>query len=177
MIEKREAETVYNAFMSMYSRIGAWQAECSDFARQHGYVLMPFGTRRHAEPDLWSDERKLSGRQERQLGNSCIQGAAAEMLKVMRQGIFDHNMRERYRMESTFFVYDEITSSVPVELAKDYILELAEIMRIQAPGFEVAMDVEAAIGPTWGSQVEVGIPTPGNIDRALAELAEQGALT
>lgn len=172
MIEKREAETVYNAFMSMYSRIGAWQAECSDFARQHGYVLMPFGTRRHAEPDLWSDERKLSGRQERQLGNSCIQGAAAEMLKVMRQGIFDHNMRERYRMESTFFVYDEITSSVPVELAKDYILELAEIMRIQAPGFEVAMDVEAAIGPTWGSQVEVGIPTPENIDRALKQLEE-----
>ena len=172
MIEKREAETVYNAFMSMYSRIGVWQAECSDFARQHGYVLMPFGTRRHAEPDLWSDERKLSGRQERQLGNSCIQGAAAEMLKVMRQGIFDHNMRERYRMESTFFVYDEITSSVPVELAKDYILELAEIMRIQAPGFDVAMDVEAAIGPTWGSQVEVGIPTPENIDQALQQLEE-----
>ena len=59
-----------------------------------------------------------------------------------------------------------------MELAKDYILELAEIMRIQAPGFEVAMDVEAAIGPTWGSQVEVGIPTPENIDRALKQLEE-----
>ena len=53
MIEKKEAEMVFNAFMSLYKRVPEWQREVSDFAREHGYVLMPFGTRRHAEPDLW----------------------------------------------------------------------------------------------------------------------------
>lgn len=171
-IPKDDAEAVFNAFMALYQRIPAWQRECSDFARANGYVLMPYGSRRHAEPDLWSDDRKLSGRQERQLGNSCIQGAAAEILKVVRQGIFDSNMRERYQMGTILEIYDEITASVPVSLAKDYILELANLMRIQAPGFPVALDVEASIGITWGTQIEVGSPTPENIDRALAELGK-----
>lgn len=173
LIEKSEAEAVFDAFMGIYKRIPVWQREVAEYARQHGYVLMPFGSRRHAEPDLWSDDRKLSGRQERQLSNSQIQGAAAEMLKVIRQGIFDRNMRERYQMRTVLGIYDELTATVPLAVAKDYILELAEIMRVQSPGFEVAMEVEASIGFTWGTQVEVGVPTPENIDRALAELASR----
>ena len=172
LIEKSEAEAVFDAFMGIYKRIPVWQREVAEYARQHGYVLMPFGSRRHAEPDLWSDDRKLSGRQERQLSNSQIQGAAAEMLKVIRQGIFDRNMRERYQMRTVLGIYDELTATVPLAVAKDYILELAEIMRVQSPGFEVAMEVEASIGFTWGAQVEVGVPTPENIDRALAELGK-----
>ena len=173
MIEKKEAEMVFNAFMSLYKRVPEWQREVSDFAREHGYVLMPFGTRRHAEPDLWSDERKLSGRQERQLQNSCIQSAGAEVLKVVRQRMFDLNFRERFDLESTMGIYDEIAGTTPIGKAKDYILALADVMRIQAPGFEVPLDVEASVGFTWGTQIEIGLPTPENIDRAMAELAEQ----
>ena len=173
MIDKKEAEMVFNAFMSLYKRVPEWQQEVSAFAREHGYVLMPFGTRRHAEPDLWSDERKLSGRQERQLQNSCIQSAGAEVLKVVRQRMFDLNFRERFDLESTMGIYDEIAGTTPIGKAKDYILALADVMRIQAPGFEVPLDVEASVGFTWGTQIEIGLPTPENIDQALAELAEQ----
>ncbi len=175
MIAKGEAERMVEALFGLYAEIPVWQRACADYAKEHGYVLMPFGTRRHAEPDLWSDERKLVSRQERQLSNAQIQSAAAEMLKVIRQGIFDRNMRERYQMETILEIYDEATSSVPLALAKDYILELAEVMRVQSPGFEVAMEVDASIGFTWGTQIEIGLPTPENIDRALAELAEQRA--
>ena len=99
-----------------------------------------------------------------------IQSAAAEILKVVRQRIFDTNLRERYQMESILEIYDEVTSSVPLALAKDYILELADIMRITAPGFSVAMEVDASIGYTWGTQIEIGLPTPENIDQALKQL-------
>jgi DNA polymerase I-like protein with 3'-5' exonuclease and polymerase domains len=76
-------------------------------------------------------------------------------------------MRERYQMRSIMGIYDECTATVPLELAKEYILELAEVMRVKAPGFEVAMEVDASIGMTWGDQVEIGLPTEQNIDSAL----------
>lgn len=177
MIAKGEAERMVAALFGLYREIPVWQTACADFAREHGYVPLPFGSRRHAEPDLWSDERKLVSRQERQLQNSQIQSSAAEMLKVIRQGMFDNNMRERFQLESVLPVYDEISATVPTNLAKDYILELADIMRVQAPGFPLAMEVEASVGYSWGKQVEIGLPTPENIDRALVELAEQGTLT
>jgi DNA polymerase-1 len=172
LIPKQEAEKLVEALFTLYARVPAWQREVTTYAKEHGYVEMPYGTRRHAIADLWSDDSKKSGRQYRQLGNATIQGAAAEILKVVRQEIFVRNMRERYQMESVFQVYDEITASVPVPLAKDYIAELAEVMRIQAPGFPVALDVEASVGHTWGTQIEVGIPTPDSIDKALKQLEE-----
>ena len=170
LVAKGEAERMVEALFQLYPRLPEWQREVAAYAREHGYVEMPFGSRRHAIPDLWSDERKLSGRQERQLSNSQIQSAAAEILKVVRQRIFDTNLRERYQMESILEIYDEVTSSVPLALAKDYILELADIMRITAPGFSVAMEVDASIGYTWGTQIEIGLPTPENIDQALKQL-------
>lgn len=169
-IAKDEAERMVDALFQLYKRVPIWQRECSEFARKHGYVEMPHGTRRHAEADLWSGDHKLSGRQERMLSNAMIQGAASEILHRVRQDMYDRRFRERFNLRSTMGIYDEITSSLPIEKAKEYILELAEVMRIRPPGFDVTLDVEASIGFTWGSQVEIGSPTPENIDRALAKL-------
>ena len=92
-----------------------------------------------------------------------------DSLKVVRQRMFDLNFRERFDLESTMGIYDEIAGTTPIGKAKDYILALADVMRIQAPGFEVPLDVEASVGFTWGTQIEIGLPTPENIDRAMAE--------
>lgn len=172
-IEKSEAEAVFNAFMGMYKGVAQWQKDCAAFARKHGYVEMPYGTRRHATADLWSTDLKLSGRQERQLANSQIQSSGADLLAVVRQEIFDRNMRERYEMRSIFFVYDEVTSSVPISKAEDYIAELAEVMRVQLPGFSTALDVDAKVGLTWGSQVEISSISREAIDEALEKLTTQ----
>lgn len=175
LISKDDAEKVYAAYMELYKGVAQWQKECSVFARKHGYVEMPYNTRRHATADLWSQDQKLSSRQERQLANSQIQSTSANILKLVRQGIFDRNMRERYEMRSIFFVYDEVTSSVPISKAEDYIMELAEVMRVQPPGFSTALDVDAKVGFTWGSQVEISSITRDAIAEALDKLEEQGA--
>lgn len=169
-IPKEDAERVYRAYMDLYPRVEQWQEECAAFARKHGYVEMPYGSRRHAIADLWSSDQKLSGRQERQLGNSQIQSGAAEILKVVRQEMFERRMRERYEMRSILEIYDEITCSVPVSKVADYIMEMAEIMRVQPPGFSTALDVDAKVGYTWGSQIEIASVTPANIESALAKL-------
>ncbi|NCC41624.1 MAG: hypothetical protein EOM21_19835, partial [Gammaproteobacteria bacterium] len=172
-IPKDDAEQLLDALFSLYKGIPRWQKEVAETARKKGFIEMPFGSRRHAVADLWSSDRKLSGRQERQLSNAQIQSGAAEILKVIRQRMFDRKMRERYQLESTFFVYDEVTASVPIELASDYTMELADVMRVTAPGAPFGMEVEASIGYTWGSQIEVGIPTPEKIQDALNKLENQ----
>jgi DNA polymerase-1 len=170
MIAKEEAEIVFSAFTNLYKRIPEWQSEVSAFARERGYVEMPFGSRRHAIADLWSDDRKLYGRQERQLSNACIQSGAAEILKVTRQRMFERNMRERYKLTQVFPIYDEVAAVVPTDLVEDYIMEMAEIMRITPPGYPVGMEVDAKFGKTWGTQKEIGVPTRERIREVLGEL-------
>jgi DNA polymerase I-like protein with 3'-5' exonuclease and polymerase domains/5'-3' exonuclease len=169
-IAKADAERILDAFFALYKRVPQWQQEVAVFAREHGYVEMPFGSRRHAIEDLWSDDRKLSGRQDRQLSNAVIQSGAAEILKVVRQRMYDARMRERYQLRQVFPIYDEVTATVPIDLCKAYILELADYMRVTPPGYPVGMEVEASIGRTWGTQVEVGVPTAERIDQVLAEI-------
>ena len=170
MIAKEEAEIVFSAFTNLYKRIPEWQSEVASFARERGYVEMPFGSRRHAIADLWSDDRKLYGRQERQLSNACIQSGAAEILKVTRQRMFERNMRERYKLTQVFPIYDEVAAVVPTDLVEDYIMEMAEIMRITPPGYPVGMEVDAKFGKTWGTQKEIGVPTRERIREVLGEL-------
>ena len=171
-IPKEEAEALVEALFALYWSVPGWQREVALFAREHGYVEMPFGSRRHAVADLWSSDRKLSGRQDRKLSNAVIQSGAAEILKVVRQTMYDRRMRERYDLRQVFPIYDEITSVVPIDQCKEYILEMADIMRVTPPGYPVGMEVEASIGKTWGTQIEIGLPTEQAIDAALDKLQE-----
>lgn len=170
LVPKEVGEQLVDALFALYPGIPAWQDAIANSARRLGYVELPFGTRRHAMEDLWSSDRKLSGRQERQLSNSQIQGGAAEILKVVRQRMFDRGMRTRYQLRSVFPIYDEITASVPVELAVDYVMEMADIMRVTPPGYPVGMEVEASVGKTWGQQIEIGIPSREGVEEALTKL-------
>ena len=69
--------------------------------------------------------------------------------------MIERDMRQRYKMESVYPVYDELTASVPIELALDYAFEMKDIMEIKPPGYPVGMATDLSIGPTWGSQREL----------------------
>jgi DNA polymerase-1 len=152
--EELAKELMDNTFQ-LYPRLHPWQMETIEFARIHGYTQTAYGTRRHATSDLWSDDKYLSKRQERQLVNATIQGGAADILKEVRESIFRRKMRDKYAMRAVRPVYDEITASVPLEAAVDYCEELVEVMSIIPPGYPVGMLVELSIGTTWGGQIEV----------------------
>lgn len=169
MIQQDLADRIIDSTFVTYPGLAPWQAGVVEFAKSRGYIETAYGNRRHATPDLWSGDRSLSSRQERQLINSAIQGTAADILKVVRQEIYRRKIHERYRTRANKQVYDEITASVPIEAAVDYACEMAEIMEIVPPGYPVGMTVDIAIGHTWGSVHEAG-----STDRsALAELVDK----
>jgi DNA polymerase-1 len=161
------AEEMVNRTLGLYKGIQPWQREVAEFARKHGYAETAYGNRRHATKDLMSTDKRESQRMERQLANAVIQSTAADILKVTRQEMRRRQMIARYDLRAVKPIYDELTASVPAKLAVEYTLEMAEIMRIQPPGYPVALDVDIEIGRTWGDQLEVGAAEAGAIQTVL----------
>lgn len=165
------AKELMSGVFNLYRRIQPWQEEMTEFAKRNGYTITAYGNRRHAPSDLWSSENGLVSRASRQLINAVIQSTAADILKVVLTEMTRREMRQRYRLKALRPVYDEITASVPADLAVDYALELVEVMSVTPPGYPVGMGVDVSIGTTWGSVQEVG-----GTDRTTDRNAERTAL-
>jgi DNA polymerase I-like protein with 3'-5' exonuclease and polymerase domains/5'-3' exonuclease len=149
------AKDLMNKTFALYAGMKPWQNEVIEFARRNGYSQTAYGTRRHVTKDIHSSDDGVRKRMERQAVNAVIQGGSADILKVVRQEMMRRDMRQRYQMEAVYPVYDELTASVPIELALDYAFEMKEIMEVTPPGYPVGMATELSIGPTWGSQEEL----------------------
>jgi hypothetical protein len=173
LIPKDFAMEIFEGAHRVYSGLKPWQESTASFGREHGYTLSPYGTRRHAPVDLWSDENGLRMRAERQVTNFKAQGSSADMLKVARQEIYRRNMREKYRMRATAPIYDEVRSSVPISLAVDYMEELNQAMSITPPGYPVGMQIEFSVGWNWGEKIEIGLFSREAAEAALTKLQEQ----
>jgi hypothetical protein len=170
LIDPEFAKKIYSSTLDLYSGLQPWQRKVANEARRTGYSMTAFGNRRHATKDLWSADEGLSRRMERQLVNAVIQSTAADVLKLTRQEIRNRGMIERYRMRAVKPIYDEIASSVPIELAADYAVEMASIMSMTIPGYPVPLEVDIEIGRTWGDQVEVKDQSHEGITKVLESL-------
>jgi DNA polymerase-1 len=171
LIDEHLAKEIFFEALNLYSGLEPWQRRTAEFARQHGYVQSVYGTRRHAEPNLWSEESGLKARAERQMCNFLAQGTSADMLKVAKQGIWSRGMRDKYRMRAAGFIYDEVRSSVPVSKAVDYMEELNEVMSITPPTYPIGMQIEFSVGWDWFAQEEIGL-----FDREKAKETVRGLL-
>ena len=170
LIDPEFSKKIYNQTLNLYAGLQPWQKRVAEFARKHGYTETAFGNRRHATRELYSSDEGAVKRMERQLTNAVIQSTAADILKVTRQEIRNRDMVNRYRMRAVKPIYDEFTASVPIDLAADYAVEMASIMRMTPPGYPVALEVDIEIGRTWGAQVEVEDQTHEGITKVLEAL-------
>jgi DNA polymerase-1 len=157
--------------MSLYKRVPLWQQEVIEFAKEHGYSQTAYGNRRHATKELWSSDSRAVSRMGRQLVNATVQGTAADILKILRQQVRERDIVQRYSLRGVKPVYDEFTASVPLRLAKDYILEMTQLMRITPPGYPVHLEVDVEVGFSWGSQIELKDLSAEGIEKSLEELA------
>jgi DNA polymerase I-like protein with 3'-5' exonuclease and polymerase domains len=173
LIQENLAKDIYYSTLDLYSGLKPWQQQVSDFARRTGYSMTAYGNRRHMTKDLWSSDDGLVKRMERQAFNSVIQSTAADILKVTKQAIHDRDMVNRYSLRAIKPIYDEITASVPIDLATAYALEMKEVMSITPPGYPVALEVDIEIGRTWGDQIEVLEQTQDGIDAVINQIRNQ----
>lgn len=171
IITLSEANLVFDSVMNTYPGILPWQKSVAKFAKTHGYTETAFGNRRHIDNRILSNDKSVVARAERQVINATIQGCAADILIVVLGLVKRTKLMERTRAKLIAPVYDELVARVPISTVVTYINELTEMMSLTPPGHIVPMEADVSIGPSWGSQVEIGInPTEGAIIQA-AKLA------
>lgn len=172
MIPLEDAETAVDGMMRTYPGILTWKAKVYAFARKHGYVATTYGSRRHCGNGLNTGANSAKSRWERQLANFLIQGQCGDLLKVVLKGAKKTRLFEETGSFLIAAVYDEILSEVPKANVYEYLHRLADIMEIKMPGIVVPMVADCSFGPSWGTQIEVGVrPTRERIESVLADLA------
>lgn len=93
---------------------------------------------------------------------------AADILKVVFNSCYETKLFEQTKSVLIAPVYDEVTSSVPVHNAVEYIFRLQDIMNITPPGHAIPMMAEVSIGRNWGAKEELGDhPSERKIEAAI----------
>lgn len=170
IIPEAVANGIMDSTLTLYSGIVTTQDATADFAKQHGYVLTAYGTRRHANDDIFSKTKGPFNRQKRQLYNARIQGCAADILKVVLANCEKTDIWDRYDAIMVAPVYDEVVAFVPFEHCWDFVQDLRAIMNITPPGHAVPMVADVSIGPNWQIQHELGDqPTREAFEKCLRE--------
>lgn len=171
-LPEKFCEEVMDEVFDTYDRLGPWQQETIQLAKQQGYVTTAYGTRKHLSADILCTDRSLRSREERRACNQVIQGCGADILHTVETDIWEREFLERY---DSFFiapVYDEIDIDVPLnDDLPALIAEMAQMMDITPPGHAIPMMAEFSFGPTWADQYELGErPCERQIEEALFHL-------
>jgi DNA polymerase I-like protein with 3'-5' exonuclease and polymerase domains len=164
--------------MRTYPRLGPWQQESIEFAREHGYVLTSYGNRRHLGEGLFSEDNGTRTRLERQAVNSQVQGTGSDIMKVVLKDIHDRKLFKQAGASTIVCPYDEITVSVPRPAAWDLWLGMQDVMTLTPPGHKVPQLPELkASALNWGTCVELGaFPTEDEFNEVMdKQLAERSA--
>lgn len=158
-----------------YPRLRGWQEEVIEFSRSHGYVETAYGNRRHLNEELFAEEQGFQRRQERQAINYCIQGCAADILKIVLTKIRRREMLDRYQIKGLKPVYDEISAMVPLSKAGEYIAEMQEVMAIRPPGYPLSLSTDVSVGLRWGDVEELTDYSQSGVETVIAKQLEARA--
>lgn len=123
----------------------------ADPRRHPPYVTTLFGRRRRL-PDLYDFEnRDLQARAERQAWNHCIQGTAAEIMKIAMLRVDQAFLGTPFKMLLT--VHDELMAIAPEEQAEEckevMTTAMSGIMRRGRPILDVPLVVSCGIARAW----------------------------
>jgi DNA polymerase I-like protein with 3'-5' exonuclease and polymerase domains/5'-3' exonuclease len=171
-----EAKQLLEQTMALYWRIRPWQEETAAFMEKNGFTLTAFGTKRHATPDIFSNDGGKVARQHRQGTNATIQGSAAQMLRIVLTRIAESGLMDRLRMSFFAPIYDEVVSWVHKDDVLAYCQEVGRFMEESTPpGHKVRQVPEFSIGCDWGRVQELGRDiSPDNVAKFVAEALEEG---
>lgn len=155
VIPRALGDEFFDAFFKTYPGIAKRQEQVVKMARKHGFIETLFGSRRHCNAVLDKNKR-IASAVERKIINFEMQGAAADIAKMTCKEWVLQDIPGKTGATLYAFVYDEIVASVPVSKAHLYIDMMVNIMQITLPGTQIVLEAEAALGPSWGEQVELG---------------------
>ena len=157
-----EAQRIIDSYFEAFPGIPSYMDFISDHILEHEYAYTIFGRRRHLV-DVRSKENKVVKRALRQGINFTIQSTASDVLLVAMISI----ALEMEKLGMKGFPVATVHDSIEIVCPKDEVQDTLAIMRkhmVEYPvikdvfgiDFEVPLEIEAEIGPSFGKAKAVG---------------------
>lgn len=144
-----EAKQQLDDFNSTYQGMTDWKKEVMAYAGKTGFVITKLGKKRRL-PDVFSHDRSLKGRAQRQAVNSVIQGTAADALYLAMPIINDFCKSLGGGLISV--VHDEVICEVPERYAEFAFQQIKELMVAPFNTYmtKVKLVAEGSYADKWG---------------------------
>lgn len=144
-ISRTEAKQYIDSYMAKYPEIAQYMGETIQFAKEHGYVLTPFGRKCFISGFESGTTRGFASRA---AINAPIQGGAADIIKMamikIPKALYSAGLTGRMLLQ----VHDELVFEVPeaeVEQTKHIVKDIMEnIVTLSVP-----LEVEIGTGHNW----------------------------
>jgi len=146
-IERGAAQEYVDRYFERYPGVKRYMDETRSAARERGYVETVFGRRLYL-PDINSRNRQQQQYAERSAINAPMQGTAADIIKRAMIAVDGWIEQERPPARLVMQVHDELVLEVAAEEAEVVRDRVVESMA-GAASLEVALKVEAGLGPNW----------------------------
>ncbi len=163
-----EGKKDYAAYHAAYPRVGIYQKASIRFAKDHGYITTLTGRRRPLPFINSTSDGGQRSSAERAAMNTCIQGSAADMVKLAAIKVNALLLRRKWPVRIALMIHDEILFEMPIAWAKnnpEAIKEITDTMCAALP-LLVPMESSATFEPIWGLEREID-----DVDELLEDMA------
>ncbi len=142
-----EAKYFIDRYFARYPQIRAYMEEAKSHAREHGFVVTPFGRRVYV-PQIKDKNGAARAYAERAAINAPLQGGAADIIKRAMIKLPDALREAGLGARMILQVHDELVFEVP-HAAADSTAVLAQTIMSGAASLSVPLVVETGIGANW----------------------------
>lgn len=140
------ADMVVSSHKVTFPYFHRWSAEMVALTRQLGYAETYWKRKRWLAEELNSPDPTVVGNAERAAVNTCIQGSAADLIKIyMREAV---PILQKYGAHMSVQVHDELCGWVPRENADRFL----NAMKMMMDGYTingVPLKAEGSYGDSW----------------------------
>ncbi len=144
-ITKTEAKQYIDSYMAQYPEIGQYMNDTVQFAKEHGYVLTPFGRKCFISG---FDSGATRGFASRAAINAPIQGGAADMIKMAMNKMPEALKSAQLKTTMILQVHDELIFETPEDEIEKASALIKEIME-KVVTLSVPLEVEIGTGHNW----------------------------
>ncbi len=150
-IGMKEAKLFIDRYFERLGKLREYFDFVEKSAKEHGFVSTMTGRRRYT-PEILSANQQLRSQARRQAINTCIQGSAADVIKLAMLAAAQDATLKKLDARLILQIHDELLLECPENTAQEAGIRLAEIMSAVKPGgqtLSVPLLVDYGTGRSW----------------------------
>ena len=171
---EEEMKVFIDRWYEVYHNVKLFVANVSNFVKHYGYVVTPFGRRRHL-PDVYSSNGALKSRALRQANNFIIQSTASDL--TLKSIIQIHDFLKAHK-EYDAKILSTVHDSIVLSINKEQVIELLKVFKSLVESYNytwmkgIRMKADYSVGTNYANQVELEELSEAALQKALTEVKE-----